>query len=59
MHGALRHQSHLEQPWLDAINRTPATIESTEMKAYFKQKFTPGRVACPDYLVDSGGLRLD
>lgn len=56
---SLRHQSHLEQPWLDAFNRSQATIEPSQIKAHFKAKFAAGRVVCPDYLVDSGGLRLD
>lgn len=56
---SLRHQSHLEEPWVRAIQRRPATIDGDELKAFFRKKFATGLVVCPDYVVDSGGLRLD
>jgi uncharacterized phage-associated protein len=56
---ALRHQSHLEDPWISATTRQLARIDTDELKTFFQQKFGNGRVACPDYVVDSGSLRLD
>ncbi len=54
---SLREQSHREQPWIE----TPrgAVIDSRSLKEFFRAKFAPGRVACPEYLADVGGLHLD
>ena len=29
------------------------------MRAYFRKKFNSGTVACPEYLVGAGSVRLD
>jgi uncharacterized phage-associated protein len=56
---SLRHQSHLEQPWIEARKRPDKVISTGSIREHFVRKFRTAPVQPPEYLFDSGSFRLD
>lgn len=56
---SLRQQSHLERPWAEAYQQRSALIPTESIREHFQKKFRRGPVQAPEYLLDTGTLRLD
>lgn len=60
---ALREQSHLETPWLEAKSRedghAPVVLSNAAIKAHFSSKYAADVTAFPEYLADGGVFRVD
>lgn len=55
----LRQQSHLEKPWEVAYQQRVSLIDNERIRSHFVHKFFSGSVNAPEYLLDTGTLRLD
>jgi uncharacterized phage-associated protein len=55
----LRQQSHLEKPWNVAYQQRAHVIDHELIRRHFAHKFFSGSVNAPEYLLDTGTLRLD
>lgn len=56
---SLRQESHLEKPWVDAINASQRVIPADELRGHFKKKFAAEKVLFPEYLLHASSARLD
>jgi uncharacterized phage-associated protein len=56
---ALRCESHLEQPWVDAHSAQSGVIEPEALREHFQQKFAVDRVQLPVHLGGSASAALD
>ena len=55
---SLRHQTHLEAPWVDAFKRRERVIDPAAVRTHFKAKYG-GAVKPPEYLSHAWNFRID
>lgn len=56
---SLRHQTHLEEPWISAHENKQDRMDFNSLRIFFKKKFNQGPVEAPNYLFGSSNFAID